>query len=82
MPRESYAAAVARHAAVMEECFDLVCNQPGPGELRGIMKVFSASLLEVERLTRLRVEASAYEAQRREGHELAQLATIVAPRRG
>ncbi len=82
MPRESYAAAVARHTAVMEECFDLVCQGPASGELSAIMKTFNASLLEVERLTRLRIEASDYEFQRRQGKELSALARIVAPRRG
>lgn len=78
MVREAYSTAVARHAAIMEACFDQVCGGLPSGELAAAMKVFNASLLEVERLTRLRVDATDYEYQRRQGKLLAELGTTVA----
>lgn len=81
MPRESYASAVARHAALMEELFlAAVASVPDAGERNGLIRSYSASLAEVERLTLHRMEASDYEYQRRQGKTLSELARVVAPR--
>lgn len=81
MPRESYASAVARHTETMYELFiALHTVSAGDPEGRAISRAFVASLAEVQRLTQLRMERSDYEAQRREGKKLADLARAVAPR--
>jgi hypothetical protein len=83
MPTESYAATVARHTSIMEELFlAAVASVPDTGERMGLIRSYSACLAEVERRTLHRMEASAYEAQRREGKKLSELARVVAPRRG
>lgn len=83
MPAESYAATVARHTAIMEELFlAAVASVPDEGERTGLIRSYSACQAEIERRTLHRMEASAYEYQRREGHKLADIARVVAPRRG
>lgn len=81
MPRESYAAAVARHTAAMEALFlAAVETVRDAGERNGLIRSYSAAMVEVERLTLHRMEASDYEYQRREGQKLSNLARVVAPR--
>lgn len=81
MPGESYAAAVARHTSVMEELFlAAVAQVPDAGERIALVRAYTASLTEVERLTLHRMQASDYEYQRREGKKLSELARVVAPR--
>jgi hypothetical protein len=81
MPSESYAAAVARHTAVMEELFDqAVQTVPDRNMRTAMIKAYAACCTEVERLTRRRIEASEYEYQRRQGKELATLGRVVVQR--
>lgn len=81
MPRESYASAVARHTTMMEELFQAaVVSVPDAGERRALDRAFTACMTEVERLTNMRIDASEYEYQRREGRKLSELARVVAPR--
>ena len=81
MARESYAESVARHTEIMYALFMEINDlRHTDAEVRGITRAFIASVTEVERLTALRIEASTYEFQRREGKKLAELAMVVAPR--
>ena len=81
MPAESYAGAVARHMSIMEELFLVAVAQiPDAGERLGLVRAYTASFTEVERLTLHRMEASAYEFQRRHGKELAEIARVAASR--
>lgn len=81
MARESYAASVARHTEIMYELFVALHEVPvGDPEERSISRSFVASLTEIQRLTKLRLDKSDYEYQRRQGKVLADLARVVAPR--
>lgn len=82
MPRESYAATVARHTAVLEELHMHLLEQLPPGERLDLLRPWNIAMHEIEKATRLRMEQSDYEAQRRDGKKLAETARVVAPRRG
>lgn len=82
MPRESYAAAVARHVGVLEELFTEVVQTLPAKEQTIRLKEWWASQNEIDRLTRQRIEATDYEAERRAGKQLAETARVIRPRRG
>lgn len=80
MVRESFASAVARHTAIMEELFMQVVETLPPSERTQHVRNWMSSSTELERLTQLRIEASDYEAQRREGKHLGELVRVIRPR--
>ena len=82
MPRESYAATVTRHVAVIEELFMTMLEQLPPGDRTKVLRPLAVSLHEIEKATKQRIEASDYEAQRRDGKHLVTLAHIGYQRRG
>jgi len=71
MPRESYAATVARSTAVLEEIFMHVLEQLPPGERTNLLRPWNIHMHEIQRATQLRIERSDYEAYRRSGIEVA-----------
>jgi hypothetical protein len=82
MPRESYAATVARHTAILEELHMQLLEKLPPGERLDYLRDWNISMHEIEKATLLRMDQSAYEAQRRDGKKLAETLRVVAPRRG
>ena len=82
MPRESYAATVARHTAILDELHMQLLEQLPPGDRVKHLRLWSVSRHEIEEATKKRIEASDYEAQRRDGKALAETARVVGPRRG
>lgn len=82
MPRESYAATVARHTAILDELHMHLLEQLPPGDRVKHLRLWSVSMHEIQEATRKRIEASDYEAQRRDGIALAQTALVCGPRRG
>lgn len=82
MPRESYAATVARHTAVLDELHMRLLEQLPPGDRVKHLRLWSISMHEINEATRKRIEASDYEAQRRAGVEIAETATTLGGIRG
>jgi len=72
MPRESYAATVARHTAVLEELHLHVLSLLPPGRRVELLSMWNISMHEIAKATQLRIEKSEYEAQRRDGKKLAE----------
>lgn len=83
MPRESYAACVARHTAILEELYMEALGQLPPGSRVRLLTMWNASMLEIQRGTQMRIDKTEYEYQRRSGKELAEVAiSVVKPRAG
>lgn len=71
MPRESYAATVARHTAILEELHMHVLSLLPAGARLDLLRPWNVSMHEIEKATQARIEQSDYEAQRRDGKTLA-----------
>lgn len=82
MPRESFAALVARHTAVLEELHMQALEQLSPGARLDRLRDWNISMHEIEKATKARMEASDYERERRAGKEIGETVKIVSPRRG
>lgn len=82
MPRESYAATVARHTAILEELYMQALEALPAGARLDRLRDWNIAMHEIERATLLRMEQSSYEAQRRAGKEIGQTVKVVSPRRG
>lgn len=74
MPRESYAATVARHTAAIEDSVLTLAKATDAGTRAACVTVISKALGCIQEATLRRIERSDYEAQRRDGVELARLA--------
>lgn len=72
MARESYAATVARYTAQLEELHMHLLELLPPGRRVELLRPWNIAMHEIEKATLLRMEQSAYEAQRRDGKSVAQ----------
>lgn len=77
MVRESYAATVARHTAILEELHLHLIHLLPAGQRVDLLRSWNVSMHEIEKATLLRMQRSSYEAQRRDGVELAKTALTI-----